>query len=337
MIDPSVDGGAAVRLSIVTPMYHSSPYLEEFYQRICAAAERITPDFELVLVNDGSPDRSLELALILHAEDPRVRVIDLSRNFGQHKAMMTGLQHARGELVFLIDCDLEVAPETLERFYERLFEAGSADVVYGIQDTRRDRFFDRWAATSFYTIFNWLTTDPIPRNLVTARLMTRRYVRALVAHDEREMTISGLWALTGFEQIPLVVNKTSKGISSYSLPRRIGVLVNNVTSYSSKPLVWIFYLGCIISSLAAVLAAGLVTWWMFFGGFLSGWLSVFVSIWFLGGINLLGSGLIGIYLSKTFTEAKKRPYTTIRAIHQRDRTEGYAVRADLERGRAVLH
>ena len=117
-----------MELSIVTTLYCSARYLDEFYARCCAAAEKITPDFEIIFVNDDSPDDSLELAVALYRRDPRVIVIDLSRNFGHHKAMMTGLAHARGRLVFLIDCDLEVNPLVLGNFYTK-FQNSRADVV----------------------------------------------------------------------------------------------------------------------------------------------------------------------------------------------------------------
>src|SRR6266481_9971297 len=123
-------------LSIVTTLYDSAPYLEQFYLRTCAATEQITRDYEIILVNDGSPDNSLDIAISIHRRDKRVRVIDLSRNFGHHKAMMTGLTHAGGELVFLIDCDLEEEPELLEKFYREL-KATEADVVFGVQQKRK--------------------------------------------------------------------------------------------------------------------------------------------------------------------------------------------------------
>ncbi|MGH9548808.1 MAG: glycosyltransferase family 2 protein, partial [Terriglobales bacterium] len=123
-------------LSIVTTLYASAPYLEEFYARTCVVAERVTSDFEIILVNDGSPDNSLEIALSLYRKDARVRIVDLSRNFGHHKAMMTGLAHARGDMVFLLDSDLEEEPELLNTFYEKLQQTG-ADVVFGVQQKRK--------------------------------------------------------------------------------------------------------------------------------------------------------------------------------------------------------
>src|SRR3954471_8868653 len=127
-------------LSIVTTMYQSAPYLKEFYERASAAARAITDEFEIIFVNDGSPDDSLEVAVSLFARDARVRVIDLSRNFGHHKAMMTGLAHARGELVFLIDSDLEEELEAVAGFYADLKDE-RADVVYGVQQKRKGNFF----------------------------------------------------------------------------------------------------------------------------------------------------------------------------------------------------
>src|SRR5262249_22005503 len=153
-----------------TTLYYSAPYLEEFYARIKTEAERITHDYEIIFVNDGSPDNALNIAIALYENDDQVRIIDLSRNFGHHKAIMTGLAHARGSLVFLIDSDLEEEPELLGKFYNEIHNSG-ADVVYGVQRTRKGGFFERISGSIFYRIFNWLSIYPIPQNLITVRLM----------------------------------------------------------------------------------------------------------------------------------------------------------------------
>src|SRR6266498_3016010 len=154
-------------LSIVTTLYDSAPYLEQFYVRVCAAAEQITQDYEIILVNDGSPDNSLDIALSIYLRDKRVRVIDLSRNFGHHKAMMTGLAHARGDLVFLLDSDLEEEPELLNTFYEKLQQTG-ADVVFGVQEKRKGRLLERVSGLVFFKLFNLLSTHQMLPNLITA-------------------------------------------------------------------------------------------------------------------------------------------------------------------------
>src|SRR5258708_35799823 len=151
------------------------------------AAEAIADDVELVMVNDGSPDDSLDIALALHQADPRVVVVDLARNFGHHKALMTGLAHATGDLVFLIDSDLEEQPEDLAQLYRR-FQQGECDVAYGILETRRGGFFERMPVALFFTLLKVLGDHPVPRNAFTARLMTRDYVRALLRHRDREFS-----------------------------------------------------------------------------------------------------------------------------------------------------
>ena len=301
-------------LSIVTTLYYSASYLEEFYARVCAAAQGVTANFEIVLVNDGSPDDSLQTAISLHRKDQRVRVIDLSRNFGHHKAMMTGLTHACGELVFLIDCDLEEEPELLETFYRKL-KATEADVVFGVQQKRKGRLFERITGAIFFKLFNVLSTHPIPQNLITARLMTRKYVKALVQHRERETMIAGLWTLTGFDQVSLPVKKHLKTSSTYDLRRKVSHLVNAITSFSSKPLVLIFYLGCVILFLSSISALVLIIRKLFFGELLLGWPSLIVSIWLLGGLTIFCLGVIGIYLSKIFIEVKQRPYAIVKDVY----------------------
>jgi putative glycosyltransferase len=322
-----------VTLSIVTTLYRSAPHLKEFYRRARAAAETITSDYEIVFVNDGSPDDSLFMALELFERDPRVRVVDLARNFGHHKAMMTGLRHARGQLVFLIDADLEEDPELLTAFAATL-DTAAADVVYGVQAERRGDWFERWSGRIFFKLFNMMSDYPIPENLVTVRLMTRRYVSALLSHGEREMVISGLWVLTGFRQMPIAITKHSQSKTTYSLWRKIAVLVNSVTSFSSRPLIFIFYLGVAIGALAAAAALYLVIRRVFFGVLLPGWPSLIVSVWLLGGMILACLGIIGIYLSKIFIETKQRPYTIVRSVHER--TADTAERQDPGAGRPLL-
>jgi putative glycosyltransferase len=151
-----------VKLSIVASLYLSSPYLEEFHRRIGAAAGRITQDYEIILVNDGSPDDCGQRARALAKADSHVAVIDLSRNFGHHKAMMTGLAHTKGERVFLIDSDLEEPPELLGQFWELLDGDRETDVIYGVQRTRKGGFVERMSGF-YYDLFNLLSSVKIEK------------------------------------------------------------------------------------------------------------------------------------------------------------------------------
>lgn len=307
-------------LSIVTTMYHSAAYIEEFYARMCATAEKITHDYEIIFVNDGSPDESLEIAVSLYHKDPRVKVIDLSRNFGHHKAVMTGLAHAKGEKVFLIDVDLEEEPELLGKFYE-VFINSDADVVHGVQTKRKGGIWERATGALFYWVFNLLSTHKIPANNLMTRLMSRRYVKNLVAHRESELSMSGLWEITGFKQIPVKVHKHSKGSTTYTFRRKVALMVRAITGFSNKPLVYIAALGVIILSLSSLYFLYILGVRIFVGKPPSGFMTIILSIWFLGGLTIFSLGIIAIYLSVIFIETKNRPYTIIRDIYERDGDE----------------
>lgn len=302
-------------LSIVTTLYYSAPYINEFYQRISIESQKLTDDYEIIFVNDGSPDDSLDIAVKLHQEDERVRVIDLSRNFGHHKAIMTGLSYARGKLIFLLDSDLEEEPELLSLFHEH-YQLSDVDVVYGVQKVRKGNMFEKISGEIFYNLFNMISSYPVPRNLITARLMSQRYVRSLVDHKDKEIFLAGLWAITGFKQVPLVVKKYSKGESAYNFFRKLSIAINSITSFSNKPLIFVFYLGALISLISAIAVIVLIIRRLFFNVLLSGWPSLIVSVWFLGGLTIFSLGIIGIYVAKIFSETKQRPYTIIRNIYE---------------------
>lgn len=306
-----------MKLSIVATLYQSGPHVPEFHRRAGAAARQVAgDDYEIILVNDGSPDDSLDLAIRLTQADPHVVVVDLSRNFGHHKAMMTGLAHARGGRVFLIDSDLEEDPEYLVSFARQMDEA-SCDVVFGVQERRKGDWFERWSGYWFYRFFALLTGLTLPPNIVTARLMTRRYVDALLLHEEREIFMAGLWHITGFDQRPHAVRKHGTSQTTYTFRRKMSLFVNSVTSFSNAPLVSIFYVGLAISLMALAYICYLVLNWLYISKPLSGWTSVMASIWLLGGMIISFIGVVGIYLSKIFSETKRRPYTIVRQIHAR--------------------
>jgi len=304
-----------VRLSVVTSLYKSVDFIREFHRRVSEAAAKMTPDWEIIMVNDGSPDDSLQIAIDLHRRDSRVRVIDLSRNFGHHKALMTGLANSRGDLVFVIDSDLEEDPAWLLTFYEAMTSTG-AEAIYGVQRSRKGGWFERMSGALFYRVFNKLLTHPFPPNIVTARLMTRRYVDALVQHRDQEVSLAGLCTITGFEQQALIVDKGTRGDTSYGLRRRISAFVTAITSFSNRPLLYIFQLGVGVILLSMV--AGIVLMYQSMSGYVGvpGWASIMVSIWFLGGVMIFCVGVLGIYLAKVFTETKERPYTIIRRIYE---------------------
>jgi putative glycosyltransferase len=304
-----------MKLSIVTTMYCSTPYLEEFYKRSKNIAAKVTNDYEMIFVNDGSPDDSLEKAVSFYEIDSKVKVLDLSRNFGHHKAMMTGLAHAKGEWIFLIDCDLEEEPELLTVFYDKCAEL-NCDVVYGVQKNRKGNLFEQFTGAIYYWLLRKLSGIDFPKNIVTARLMTRRYVKSLLRHRERELNIASLWHITGYQQAPIYITKHSKGKTTYDFFKKLNILINSIVSFSDRPLIIIFYTGLIISLISAYFIIDMVIRKLMFNVVLAGWTSLIVSIWFVGGLIICFLGIIGIYISKIFIETKQRPYSIVRHVYQ---------------------
>lgn len=304
-----------MKLSIVSTLYKSAAHIAEFHERISnVAKELVGQDYEIVLVNDGSPDNSMELAMQIADKDDHVFIIDLSRNFGHHQAMMAGLGYSKGEHVFLIDSDLEEDPGWLSAFSAQMAEE-KCDVVYGIQKKRKGGWFERWSGKVYYKVFKLLINMDHPENITTVRLMTRRYVDALLTYKERAIVISGLWVLTGFDQRPRLVTKKSSSPTTYSLVHKLSHAVNVITSFSSRPLIFIFFTGVVIFLLSIAYVAFIVLNQVLFMTPLAGWTSVMASIWLLGGIMISFIGIIGIYLSKIFIETKERPNVIVRGTY----------------------
>tara|TARA_B110000259_G_scaffold175511_1_gene210809 strand:- start:2597 stop:3532 length:936 start_codon:yes stop_codon:yes gene_type:complete len=304
-----------MKLSIVTTLFGSAAYINEFYERsLLVARELVGEDFEIIFVNDGSPDNSLEIGLSLMEQDEKIKIIDLSRNFGHHKAMMLGLEHAQGKKIFLIDIDLEEQPEWLVSF-NSLMLSEDADVVYGVQASRKGNFFERMSGYFFYRLFHFFTKLDQANNITTARLMSSRYVQALISHREREINIGGLWVITGFKQCHHEVTKLSTSPSVYTNRHKLDHLMNSITSFSSLPLRFSFYAGVAIS-FSAFLFIGYQFYLYIFKTPPEGYVSVIASIWLFSGLIILLNSIQGIYISKIFMEVKQRPQTIIRKIYQ---------------------
>jgi putative glycosyltransferase len=310
------------QLSIVSTLYSSSEFIAEFHRRITAAAQSITPDYEIVLVDDGSPDDSLTRALALLEIDPHLRILELARNFGHHPAMLAGIRHARGEFVFLIDSDLEEKPEWLVDFWHDL-HTHEADIVYGVQSTRAGSLLKRQTGALFYRIFNAVSDIKIPASGCTVRLMRRSYVEALDRFHETHVFLMGLFSWAGFRQRARLVAKTRRdSASTYTPMKLIALSLEAVTSFSSYPLTIIFVLGACITLLSLGYATYLVVEKLLRPGYiLSGFTSIMVSLWFLGGTIISVLGVIGMYIGRIFVEAKSRPQYLVRQIYQRSEGE----------------
>lgn len=304
-----------MELSIVTTLYRSERFIYEFYIRIKDCAEKITSQFEIIFIDDGSDDNSVNVVRGIAESDPRVIVIELSRNFGHHRAMMAGLAHAQGNLVFLLDSDLEEEPEFLLEFYQKLKNT-NADVIYGVQDQRKGSWFEKLSGWIYYKLIEFFCEVKIPKNLTTLRLMKKNYVKNLLLHKEYTFNITFLWVITGFEQIPFIIKKHDKGSSEYTFKKKLNLFIDTIISFSEKPLIYIFKAGLLVSLFSFFYIIYILSKKFFLNSAISGWTSTVASIWFFGGSMLFAIGLIGIYIRKILLEVKNRPNTIIRNIYQ---------------------
>ncbi len=304
-----------MRLSVVTPLYKSAPYLKELHSRVVAAARQVASDYQIVLVNDASPDDSRAIARRLADDDPHVLLVDLSRNFGQQKAIMTGLAHATGDRIFVIDSDLEEEPEWIIAFSKAMTEA-SVDVVYGVQQAKKRGPFYRAARAAFYGVLNSLSDVRFPENVVTARLMSRRYVDSLLTFTERELFLAGIWHVAGYPQLPIRVQKLDTSPTTYSLMRLASLFINAVTAFSTRPLVAVSISGILLSIVAFVYTGSIIARKIFFDIAVEGWASVMAVTLFIGGLSLVFNGIIAIYIAKIFIEVKQRPLTIVQDVYR---------------------
>jgi putative glycosyltransferase len=306
-----------VKISIVTTLYYSENYIEDFYSRIKGITLNITDQYEIIFVNDGSPDNSNSKVLEIQQEDENVILVELSRNFGHHQAIVTGLQHTSGDYIFLIDVDLEEDPHLLNIFWEKINQDNNIDVVYGVQVKRKGGFFERNSGRIFYGLLNMITNIKYPANTLTARLMNQKYVNAVLKFPEKTLDVWAIFVLAGFNQIGVPVVKGSKGSSTYNFIKKVKMSIEIITSLSHRPLYSIFFIGIIWLIISSVNILIILAKKWLYETQIEGWASIMASLWLIGGVIIFLLGLIGIYLSKIFLEIKDRPLSIIKHIYRK--------------------
>jgi glycosyltransferase involved in cell wall biosynthesis len=298
-------------LSVVAPIYNEVALIQAFYQRVCSALEGIP--FELVLVDDGSSDGSLELLERLADTDPRVRVVVLSRNFGHQLALTAGLDHARGNAVVMLDADLQDPPELIRQMLDHW--RGGCDVVYAVRNQRAgESRFKLATAAWFYRIFDWLAQVELQHNSGDFRLLDRRALDALQSMRERSRFLRGMTVWVGFRQAAVAYDRDARyaGETKYTLPRMLRFSLDAIVSFSDRPLQLATLLGFLISGLAFV-AIPVVIIMKILGSYLPGFGTITILILLLGGIQLISIGIIGEYVGRIYDEVKGRPLYLVRA------------------------
>jgi glycosyltransferase involved in cell wall biosynthesis len=299
-------------ISVIIPIFNEQEILPELRRRLTAVLEPIRNEVEIILVDDGSRDRSFELMKEIHAQDPRIKVIRLSRNFGHQVAISAGLDLAEGEAVVLMDGDLQDPPELLPQMID-LWKQGNA-VVYTVKKSRKENPLKRLAFKSFYRVLHALSSIRIPMDAGNFSLMDRRVVDVLRAMPERNRYISGLRAWAGFQQAYLMYDRDPRfaGKPQMSLRRLVQLALDGIFSFSNLPLRLAIYLG--LATALISFAGGVYVLYekIFTDRAILGWTSTIVSILFMGGMILLTLGVIGEYISRIYEEVKRRPLYVIR-------------------------
>jgi dolichol-phosphate mannosyltransferase len=298
-------------LSVVAPVYNEEGTIREFYARVCAALEGI--QFELVLVDDGSRDGSPAAMEELASDDPRVKLVFLSRNFGHQTALTAGLDHASGDAIVMLDADLQDPPELILKMLDH-WRAG-CDVVYAVREQREgESWFKLTTARWFYRIFDWLTTVQLQHNSGDFRLLDRRALDALLAMRERNRFLRGMTVWVGFTQAAVPYDRDARyaGETKYTLTKMLKFSLDAISSFSHRPLQLATFLGFLISGLAFI-AIPVVIVLKILGSYLPGFGSLELSLLRRGGIQLISIGIIGEYVGRIYDEVKGRPLYLVRA------------------------
>lgn len=305
-------------LSLVVPMYNEQEVIPVFFDTIKNILGAITENYEIICVNDGSSDGTADLLDQCRADDPRVKVICLSRNFGKDAALTAGLDHVSGDAVVVIDADLQDPPELIADFVEKWREG--YDVVYGQRRSRKqDTWFKRTSASLFYSVLGRISGVGMPRNVGDFRLMDRRVVDALASVRERNRFMKGLLTWVGYKQTPILFDRPdrSAGETKYNLSRMMNFALDGITGFSTLPLRIAGYLGISVACFSLVFGVYLIVKTLVGGVDVPGWASLMVVMLLLGGVQLTVLGIIGEYIGRIYQESKMRPLYLV------DKAEGF--------------
>jgi polyisoprenyl-phosphate glycosyltransferase len=303
-----------VLISIVVPSFNEEDVIASTYQRLVEVLE-ITPraDFELVFVDDGSQDRTLELLRSLQTADRRVRVVGFSRNFGHQMAVTAGLEHAAGDVVVLIDADLQDPPEVIPEMLLR-WRRG-ADVAYGVRVERQgETAFKLWTAKAFYRSINRVADVVLPLDAGDFRLMDRAVVDALLSMPERDRFVRGMVSWLGFKQEAVPYKRAARfaGETKYPLRKMLLFAIDGILSFSLAPLRWAIWMGFATAGLAMLGFVYALSMRVLTNIWVPGWTLLFIACSSIGGIQLVFLGVLGEYVGRIYGEVKRRPLYVVR-------------------------
>jgi polyisoprenyl-phosphate glycosyltransferase len=295
------------KISIVIPVYRCANCLQELVSRISKSVHGVFEDFEIILVDDFSPDDSWNTIERISKSDPRIKAIKLSRNFGQHYAITAGLERAKNDWIVVMDCDLQDRPEEIPRLYQKAMEG--YDIVFAQRIVRHDNWMKRLFSRWFYRVLGYLTDTTQDSTIANFGIYQKKVIQAILSMKDyiRYLPAMVRWVGFNFTAIEVKHSERASGKTSYNLRKLIRLGTNVVLSFSEKPLHLVIRFGFSITLIS--FAFGLFYLIRYFSGkiTISGFASIIISVWLLGGIIILILGIIGLYIGKTFERAKERP------------------------------
>lgn len=294
-------------ISIVSPVYRAEKILPILVSEINLVMERIGEDYEIILVDDRSPDNSWEVMKVLSSQNPKIKSIRLSRNFGQHSAIFAGLTRAKGDWVVVMDCDMQDQPKEIAKLYKKALEG--YDIVLGQRENRKDKFLKKLTSKLFYKVFNYLSGANFDNNVANFGIYHQKTIKSILDMGDYVKFFSLFINWIGFKSvsIPIEHGEREEGKSTYSVGRLFKQAFNVIISFSDKPLRLFINFGLSISVLSFIV--GIYYLYLALTGKIAqpGFSSLILSIWFLSGIIISCIGIVGVYLGKTFDQAKGRP------------------------------
>ena len=296
-----------IYITIITPVYGCSKSLEKLYLRLKNTLSQITENFEIIMVNDASPDNAWEVIKELAKKDSRIKGINLSRNFGQHKAITAGLDYAQGDWIVVMDCDLQDQPEEIIKLYNKAQEG--YDIVFGRRAKRQDKFFKKMSSKLFYKIYDYFTESKTDNTIANFSIISNKVLLYLRKFREQNRSYPLFVNWVGFKRTNIDIEHASReeGESSYTFKKLINFAIDNIVSYSNKPLRLSIMFGFILSCFSLIYGVWLIIRYFLYGTPVTGWTSVMVSIYFIAGLLFANMGILGLYIGKIFNEAKNRP------------------------------
>ena len=294
-------------ISIVSPVYRAEKILPILVSEINLVMERIGEDYEIILVDDRSPDNSWEVMKVLSSQNPKIKSIRLSRNFGQHSAIFAGLTKTKGDWVVVMDCDMQDQPKEIAKLYKKTLEG--YDIVLGQRENRKDKFLKKLSSKLFYKVFNYLSGGQFNNEIGNFGIYKKKVIDSILNISDYIKFFPLFINWVGFKSvsIPIEHGEREEGKSSYSISRLLKLAFNVIVSFSDKPLRLFINFGLGISILSFVLGIYYLYLSITHKITQPGFSSLILSIWFLSGIIISCIGIVGVYLGKTFDQAKNRP------------------------------